>query len=338
MTLRVLNNVFWWQDPTAETYRGGGGYESLKDMVVDGNLYWCASGEVSKTAFKGGDWEKWRQAGKDAHGAVADPLFVDSAAGDWRLRPESPALMMGFKPFDWRASGVRATDPEWVRKAAERTWDDFEDAPKAPRYRIVQASLDCEKHPVGPLQSAMGGLLPFSVTRGHPDGLAFTDQDVAGGKRAMVFSDSPANTCRWAPHLNLRCFVDDGTAVIRFSFKPVKSDGMTFELRDYDVEGCDFVTGVVLGYYGKSLFANGKPLLSVAHGKWVDVELRVNLGAGRLQAWSVSAAVRDGEHKSRSFVEFRDKRFRHVTFAGFMSYGNDTGVWHLDDFKLTNER
>ncbi len=57
---------------------------------------------------------EWRKAfGRDedvydVHSVVADPLFVDAAAGDYRLKPESPALALGFQPIPIERIGVRA--------------------------------------------------------------------------------------------------------------------------------------------------------------------------------------------------------------------------------------
>ena len=50
------------------------------------------------------EWAK--ETGKDAGGRVADPKFVDPDANDFRLQPDSPALKMGFVPFDYSRAGV----------------------------------------------------------------------------------------------------------------------------------------------------------------------------------------------------------------------------------------
>ena len=43
----------------------------------------------------------------DANSIIADPLFMDAANGDYRLRPDSPALKLGFQPIPFDRIGVR---------------------------------------------------------------------------------------------------------------------------------------------------------------------------------------------------------------------------------------
>jgi hypothetical protein len=38
---------------------------------------------------------------------IADPLFVDPAGGDFSLKPDSPAIKLGFKPIDINTAGPR---------------------------------------------------------------------------------------------------------------------------------------------------------------------------------------------------------------------------------------
>jgi hypothetical protein len=45
------------------------------------------------------EWEAWQALGLDRHTLVAEPQFVDAARDDFRLKPESPALALGFQPI-----------------------------------------------------------------------------------------------------------------------------------------------------------------------------------------------------------------------------------------------
>lgn len=45
------------------------------------------------------EWTSWQARGMDRHSIVADPKFVDPERDDYRLRPDSPAFSLGFKPI-----------------------------------------------------------------------------------------------------------------------------------------------------------------------------------------------------------------------------------------------
>jgi len=51
------------------------------------------------------EWTAWQEMGLDAPSVVADALFVAPEAGDYRLRPDSPALKLGFQPIPFEQIG-----------------------------------------------------------------------------------------------------------------------------------------------------------------------------------------------------------------------------------------
>ena len=80
---------------------------------LDSNCYWSSVEE--DLDFAGRTIEEWRAEGHDEHSIIADPGFVNAEAADFRLKPDSPALKVGFKPFDFSTSGLYG-EPEWVNK------------------------------------------------------------------------------------------------------------------------------------------------------------------------------------------------------------------------------
>ena len=76
---------------------------------MDRNVYYHAGKPVT---FPGGlslaQWQE--QRGQDKHSIVADPGFADPSKDDYHLRSDSPALKLGFKPFDYSRAG-RTTAP-----------------------------------------------------------------------------------------------------------------------------------------------------------------------------------------------------------------------------------
>ena len=49
---------------------------------------------------------QWQAAGRDTNSVFGDPLFLDPANLDFRLKPASPALKLGFKPFPLDTFGL----------------------------------------------------------------------------------------------------------------------------------------------------------------------------------------------------------------------------------------
>lgn len=78
----------------------------------DHNLYWHTGGSDKLHFFAGNDLAAWQKLGLDAHSDIADPLFVDASKHDFRLRPDSPALNLGFTPIDVSEVGLYG-DASW---------------------------------------------------------------------------------------------------------------------------------------------------------------------------------------------------------------------------------
>jgi hypothetical protein len=83
-----------------------GSYWSNDHYAIDRNVYFDARPGV-KVTFTGATLEQWQARGHDKNSVIGDPLFFDAAKFDFRLRPESPALRMGFRPIDVSTVGPR---------------------------------------------------------------------------------------------------------------------------------------------------------------------------------------------------------------------------------------
>ncbi|HLH55745.1 MAG TPA: right-handed parallel beta-helix repeat-containing protein [Verrucomicrobiae bacterium] len=84
-----------------------GGDWSKDQYEMDWNVFFDARPEAKPEDLRFGNatFEQWRERGHDIHSLVADPLFVSAAQFDFSLRPQSPALRLGFQPIDLGHTG-----------------------------------------------------------------------------------------------------------------------------------------------------------------------------------------------------------------------------------------
>jgi hypothetical protein len=104
-------------------FEGAGGaiydfYNWSDDRVAmsDYNIFWKPEGELlmaGKSPAK--TLEEWRgilDRKFDQHSIVADPMFVDPDNRNYHLKPDSPALKLGFRDIDTSKIGLKEDFPE----------------------------------------------------------------------------------------------------------------------------------------------------------------------------------------------------------------------------------
>ncbi|MGI6454097.1 MAG: right-handed parallel beta-helix repeat-containing protein [bacterium] len=82
-----------------------------ENYELNHNLYWNTNN--TDFLFDQYAFPEWQEKGQDRHSIIANPLFRDAENYDFSLEEDSPALLIGFKPFDTSTVGPRT---EYVRK------------------------------------------------------------------------------------------------------------------------------------------------------------------------------------------------------------------------------
>ena len=100
-SLDVVNNIIGTRTGLLTT-----GFAAEVPGVWANNLWWDCRGMAS-ARFGSQDWEAWRASRRETGGVFADPLFVNADKLDFRLQPDSPALKLGFEPWDYTTAGIR---------------------------------------------------------------------------------------------------------------------------------------------------------------------------------------------------------------------------------------
>jgi parallel beta-helix repeat protein len=107
------NNIVW--SSYGSIFRIGGRLDQETFNRVDNNVYYNPGGHYAFGKMRDDQsLAKWQRRGLDTHTKFADPLFVDRENHDYRLKPNSPALAMGFQEIDTGEIGLKKDFPYQV--------------------------------------------------------------------------------------------------------------------------------------------------------------------------------------------------------------------------------
>ncbi|RMF91890.1 MAG: right-handed parallel beta-helix repeat-containing protein, partial [Planctomycetota bacterium] len=275
LSFTCRRNIVYWDEGDA---LGHSGWKSGK-FVIDENLYWRKDGGPFTMA--GMTWEDWQAAGHDTHSIIADPLFVDADARDFRLRPNSPASRIGFEVFDFSKAGVYG-DPAWTAEVRKTSFP----APYVPPPPEPLSFRDDFEN------SDASAILLFarlSVDR-FPELIRIAPDEQAEGNHVLRITDRAGLERGFDPHFYLDPHWSDGAFTIRFKLRCEPKSKGYFECRD---RASPYRVGPTVALQGGVLSTRGRKLLEVPFGKWVEIEMRAKLGdaAG---TWTLNVRLPDG--------------------------------------------
>jgi len=295
------------------------------NYTMASNLYWDTA--TDDPEFDGMSLEEWQTLGRDKGSLIADPLFVDPQAYDFRLKPGSPAAKIGFQPIDTSQVGLYG-NPEWVAlpKAIER--EPYTPPPPKPRY---PAAIDD-----GFEQTAVGERAQWAVTSGEDaakgSSIRVTDEQAASGKRSLKFTDAKDLPREWQPHLYYTPRYRKGTVRVSYDVRLEPGADLVQEWRDasnpYQVGPSIRITTD-----GK-LVASGKELMTVPHGQWLHLAFETKLGKEATGTYDLTVTVPGQEPKRFEKLPVGKPTWRQFRWLGFISMATDTAVIYLDNVRI----
>jgi len=319
LSFNFQNNIVYYDSGVLLS----GPWDRVK-INMDNNCYWDASGrDVTFIGKCLADWQK--QTEHDGSSTIADPLFVDAKNFDFCLRPNSSALKIGFKPFDYSKAGVYG-DPAWIQKAKSATFGPLEIAPDPPPVSIND---NFEATPVGsqPAEAECH-------VENKGDSIAITDQTAAGGKRSLKITDAAGLQHSFNPHCVYKPNHAGGVTHCAFDMRIENDVSINHEWRDWQTS--PYHVGPSFWVDGTRLKVQGKTILELPVGKWVHFEIAAALGKDAKRTWDMTVTLPGQSPKQFKTLNNASPNFNKLTWLGFTSNATKKTVFYLDNLRLTN--
>jgi hypothetical protein len=326
ISFHFTNNIVYWNNDSPLLGRPA----TDENVVFHHNLYWNGAGKVD---FNGLSLEEWQKlpGGKGEGSIIADPMFVDAASGDFRLKPGSPAEKIGFKSFDFSRAGVYG-DPAWVKLAGTYELPKVVFADPPPPLPPLEVRDDFEASPPGSE--------PAAATRtchGGKGNAAFVrvtnGMGAAGSSRCLKFQDAPDLDHVYNPHF----FYSPGhtAAVTRLAFDFLIEERSVWFM-DWRDNSQPYQIGPHLSVRGAKLHIPGTGPIDLPVGQWIRVEMTSALGPESPGRWNLIVTL-PGKPPLR-FGKLAHVRgpIKELHWLGFCSTAKQESVFYLDNIELSN--
>lgn len=316
-----------------EKMLGGSNWKDGSKFTAERNCYWSET--KAPPDFNGKTFAEWRQQGRDREGIVADPGFADAARRDFRLRPDSPARMLGFRPIDIGGAGLEGP----------RAWRDL---PRGITHRTVErppaSALDEGGPVVEDFEDYDVGECPAKgLPKEGGTGVVVTDESPAQGARCAKFIDAAGATA-WKPHWFVDRKAGSGKVRMRCAVKMDAGQPAMIDLEIRDWHGGSrsdgrYLTGPHVRFLPDGTVQASGALAwcvigSCEPGRWSRVEIEFEEGEGKAKTYSVTLAPDGGGAIARDGLPFRDAEFKLCTWCGFSGAEARAGRFFVDDLRL----
>jgi len=329
-----------------------GGVWKSGDWKVGRNVYWSTAGPPKFTDM---DFETWQTKGKDVESIVADPLFVDAENGDFRLKPDSPALKLGFQPIDLSHTGLHG-DKDWAelpRQYKDRSLNEIS-APVEPPF-VVNLDFEGDKPGAEPLglkviKGDNGDSLAVAALDRAPDRLAHSTAGLPSPaspaeetgeptgslvhNQCLEFQDAPGQRYGFAPHVY--CNPSYSTGKIQLSWDMLNSQDapakFNVEVRQWDVS--PYLVGPTVSVAPDgSVNVGGQNIGVIPLGQWVHVDIAIELGEGSSKAYQFTLSVPNCEPLVAE-IPYVSDTFQKITWLGISSNSDTATLFYVDNLKL----
>ena len=307
-----------------------------------GNLYWDYAARPVTFTEKKLSLTDWQKRGQDLGSAVADPLFVDPAKRDFRLREGSPALAMGIKSIDVSAMGVLRDDPAW-RKLAE-TFERGAPAvrpprPEAPALNLRQAFEGRIVDQQRPFPHASPALTVLRSAPGKPrvslgDALRLSPAKAAEGKQSLLFQDAPGLPSHYYPMLSFDPHHRTGTSTVSFA---LYLEPKAIFIHEWRTKGNPYRTGPVLHVQNGRLTGVKGLDVALPLQKWIRFELSAVIGDAVTGRWNLKVTPEGEPTKEFKGLPCRHPDMKTLDWVGFISNANEKTEFYLDDLAILTD-